>query len=269
MFASDIFLYFNFYVSVIDQFSLERKVALISGGNRGLGYEIAKALGEAGASLAIAARDSQRNKDAIEKLREIGGGKCVGLTCDVTDEKQVSETVEKTVDEYGRIDILINSAGINIRGLIEKLDLEEFRQVQEVNVTGTWLMCRAAAPFMKKNNYGRVINIGSTLSLVAFPERTPYATSKGAVLNLTRALAMEWATSGITVNAVLPGAFATEMNLPLLNDPEKYKASISKIPMGRWGKLHEIGGIALFLASDAASYVTGASFVVDGGWTAQ
>ncbi len=255
-------------MSVIDQFRLEGKVALISGGNRGLGYEMAKALGEAGASLAIAARDSHRNKEATEKLREIQGVKCVGLTCDVTDEKQVSDTVRNTVDEYGRIDILINSAGINIRGFIENLDLGEFQQVQEVNVTGTWLMCRAAAPIMKKNNYGRVINIGSTLSIVAFPQRTPYATSKGAVLNLTRALAMEWATSGITVNAVLPGAFTTEMNTALLNDPEKYKASLSKIPMGRWGELHEIGGIALFLASDAASYVTGASFVVDGGWTA-
>jgi len=255
-------------MSVIDQFSLEGRVALISGGNRGLGFEMAKALGEAGASLAIAARDTHRNKEATEKLQEIEGVKCMSLSCDVTNEKQVSETVGKTFDEYGRIDILINSAGINIRGPIEELALNEFRQVQEVNVTGTWLMCRAAAPFMKENNYGRIINIGSTLSLIAFPDRTPYATSKGAVLNLTRALAMEWATSGIRVNAILPGAFATEMNTAILNDPEKSNAFLSNVPMGRWGELHEIGGIALFLASDAASYVTGASFVVDGGWTA-
>ena len=151
---------------------------------------------------------------------------------------------------------------------VEDMDENIWKKVIDINLNGTFNICKSVIKYMKKNNYGRVINIGSTLSLVAFPERTPYATSKGAVLNLTRALAMEWATSGITVNAVLPGAFATEMNLPLLNDPEKYKASISKIPMGRWGKLHEIGGIALFLASDAASYVTGASFVVDGGWTA-
>ena len=256
-------------MGVIEQFNLNGKVALISGGNRGLGYEMAKALGEAGADLAIAARDSHRNKEAADKLQDIDGVKCISLTCDVTDEKEVSETVEKTFDEYGRIDILINSAGINIRGPINKLTPNEFRKVQEVNVTGTWLMCQATAPFMRKNNYGRVINIGSTLSLIAFPDRTPYATSKGAVLNLTRALAMEWATSGIRVNAILPGAFATEMNTVLLNDPEKCKAFLSNVPMGRWGELYEIGGIALFLASDAASYVTGASFVIDGGWTAQ
>jgi len=256
-------------MGVIEQFNLNGKVALISGGNRGLGYEMAKALGEAGADLAIAARDSHRNKEAADKLQDIDRVKCISLTCDVTDEKEVSETVEKTFDEYGRIDILINSAGINIRGPINKLTPNEFRKVQEVNVTGTWLMCQATAPFMRKNNYGRVINIGSTLSLIAFPDRTPYATSKGAVLNLTRALAMEWATSGIRVNAILPGAFATEMNTVLLNDPEKCKAFLSNVPMGRWGELYEIGGIALFLASDAASYVTGASFVIDGGWTAQ
>ncbi len=256
-------------MGVIEQFNLNGKVALISGGNRGLGYEMAKALGEAGADLAITARDSHRNKEAADKLQDIDRVKCISLTCDVTDEKEVSETVEKTFDEYGRIDILINSAGINIRGPINKLTPNEFRKVQEVNVTGTWLMCQATAPFMRKNNYGRVINIGSTLSLIAFPDRTPYATSKGAVLNLTRALAMEWATSGIRVNAILPGAFATEMNTVLLNDPEKCKAFLSNVPMGRWGELYEIGGIALFLASDAASYVTGASFVIDGGWTAQ
>ena len=256
-------------MGVIEQFNLNGKVALISGGNRGLGYEMAKALGEAGAALAIAARDSHRNKEAADKLQDIDRVKCISLTCDVTDEKEVSETVVKTFDEYGRIDILINSAGINIRGPINKLTPNEFRKVQEVNVTGTWLMCQATAPFMRKNNYGRVINIGSTLSLIAFPDRTPYATSKGAVLNLTRALAMEWATSGIRVNAILPGAFATEMNTVLLNDPEKCKAFLSNVPMGRWGELYEIGGIARFLASDAASYVTGASFVIDGGWTDQ
>lgn len=255
-------------MNVIDRFGMEGKVALISGGNRGLGFEMAKALGEAGASLAIAARDTQRNKEATEKLQKIKGGSCISLTCDVTDEKQVADAVRNTIDEYGKIDVLINSAGINIRGSIDKLDLDEFRQVQEVNVTGTWLMCRAAAPIMKKNNYGRVINIGSTLSLIAIPDRTPYATSKGAVLNLTRALAVEWATCGITVNAILPGAFATEMNTAFLNDPEKCKVFLSNVPLGRWGELHEIGGIALFLASDASSYVTGASFIVDGGWTA-
>ncbi|RYF64242.1 MAG: SDR family oxidoreductase, partial [Cytophagaceae bacterium] len=119
------------------------------------------------------------------------------------------------------------------------------------------------------HGYGRIINMGSMLALTAIPDRTPYTTSKGAILQLTRSLAMEVVKEGITVNAILPGPFATDINLPLLNDPEKYQAFIDKIPMGRWGELHEIGGIALFLASRASSYVTGACFSVDGGWVTQ
>jgi gluconate 5-dehydrogenase len=122
---------------------------------------------------------------------------------------------------------------------------------------------------MKRNGYGRIINIASMLSIVGMAERTPYATSKGAVLQMTRALAIELARDKITVNAILPGPFATEMNLPLTNDPEKYAAFVSKIPIGRWGELHEIGGLALYLASRASSYVTGAAFSIDGGWSAQ
>ena len=255
--------------SILDLFKLHGRTALIVGGNRGLGLVMAQTMAEAGANISIASRDEKMNQQADELIKSTYGVGCINTVCDVTSESSVQRAVEQTVSRFGRIDILINSAGINIRGAITDVSLEDFNKVQQINVTGSWLTSRAVIPHMKKNGYGRIINIGSMLSVIAIPERTPYATSKGAVLQLTLALAIEFAKDGITANAILPGPFGTEMNLPLMDDPEKYQAFMSKIPMGRWGELHEIAGIALYLASPASSFTTGGMFSVDGGWVAQ
>jgi NAD(P)-dependent dehydrogenase (short-subunit alcohol dehydrogenase family) len=256
-------------MTILDRFRLKDRVAIVTGGNRGLGRAMAEGLAEAGARVAIASRREQQARTAAAAIAAATGQTCRGYRCDVTDPAQIEALVSQVLADFGQIDILINNAGINIRGPIEELSLEEFRQVQETNVTGVWLLCREVAPHMKARRYGRVINIGSIASIVSLPGRSPYATSKGAVLQLTRTLALEWATDGITVNAILPGHFVTDMDRPLLKDPEVYQEFVSQIPMGRIAEPEELKGLAVFLASDAASFVTGAGLVIDGGMTAQ
>lgn len=254
-------------MKVLDSFRLDGRVALVTGGNRGLGYAIAQALAEAGASVAIVCRTAAAAETAAAALSQLTGRECRGFACDVTQPEEVQALVDLVIADFGQVDLLVNNAGLNVRGAIEDLTLDQFRSVQETNVTGPWLMCRALATHFKQRQQGRVINLGSALSIISMPDRSAYSTSKGAVLQLTRTLALEWAPFNVTVNCILPGPFHTEMNRTLSENPEVYKLFLAKIPLGRWGNPEELGGLVVFLASDAASFITGAGIAIDGGWT--
>ena len=256
-------------MSFLDRFRLDGRVALVTGGTRGFGRVFSEILAEAGASVALTSRELSHATPIAEAITQSTGAKTLGIAADVSKKADVDAMIASTLEAFGKIDILINNAGINIRGPIETLEEDDWDKVIDINLKGPWLCCRAVAPVMKRQKWGRVVNVSSMLGEISLPNRSPYASSKGGLTLMTKTLALEWASSGINVNALCPGPFMTEINTALLNDPVAAAAMVSKVPLGRWGDPAEIGPAVLFLASEASSYMTGATLFIDGGYTAQ
>ncbi|MDP2901163.1 MAG: SDR family oxidoreductase [Candidatus Bathyarchaeota archaeon] len=251
-----------------DHKKLEGRVALVTGASRGLGKAMALALGEAGASLALIAREEKGLKEVSKEAKTLGVTS-ESYPADVSRAEDVERLREAVIGRFGSVDILVNNAGVNIRKPLTMLTVEEWRRVIDTNLTGPFLVCRAFVPHMVGKGYGRIINTTSTMSHVATPTRTAYAASKAGLLGFTRALALELAPEKITVNGISPGWFETELTKPIWSDPRANDDLVSRIPLGRWGDVNDVARLAVYLCSEEAGYITGTDILIDGGYTTQ
>jgi len=248
-------------------FSLQGRVALVTGGAQGLGLAIAAALAQAGAHVIVAARNAERVHAAAAELARHGGS-AEPLVLDITDEAAVDAAFAHVDAVHGRLDILVNNAGARKRSNMAHLDAADLREMLETNLVAPYALCRHAAQLMRRGGYGRIVNVSSIAGQVARANDVLYPATKGGLDALTRAMAADLGRDGVTVNAIAPGYFATEPNQPMVDDASVAEWLRQRTALGRWGQPEEVGGAAVFLASPAASYVTGHVLAVDGGYLA-
>ena len=250
-------------------FDLTGRVAIVTGGNGGIGLGMARGLAAAGARVVIAARNADKSKAAVKDLADRGGD-AHAVTTDVADERSVAALVEATLGRYGQLDILVNNAGINIRKPVQDLALDEWHRVLNTNLTSAFLCSRAAYPAFKAVGGGKIINIGSMMSLFGAAFAPAYGSSKGGIVQLTRSMAVAWARDNIQVNAVLPGWIDTELTQNARREVTGLNESVlRRTPAARWGGIDDMAGVAVFLAAPASDFVTGTAIPVDGGFSVQ
>ena len=255
-------------MSIFQQFDLSGKTALITGGSSGIGEAMAEALGQAGAKIILVARRKPQLEEARERLaaKNVNVISCISADLESLDASSV--LAKEVITSAGQVDILVNGAGVNLRETFMEVSQESWSRQIHLQLSTPFFLTQALAPQMKKNHWGRIINIASLQSYRAFPNSTPYGAAKGGILQLTRAIAQEWSKFGITCNAIGPGFFPTALTAPVFNNSELVKMHANRTAIGRNGEMSDIGGLAIFLASDASSYITGQTIMLDGGYTA-
>jgi NAD(P)-dependent dehydrogenase (short-subunit alcohol dehydrogenase family) len=247
---------------------LKGRNAVITGASKGIGKAMALALAAEGAAIALVSRNRGLLEGVAAEIRAAGGEAGV-FPADVTSEEQVRGVERDVVARFGKVNILINNAGINVRKAVPDFTLDEWRSVLDTNLTAAFLMCRSFVPHMTGQGYGRILNITSTMSWVSLPGRAAYSASKAGLLGMTRTLALELASEGVTANGISAGPVATDLNRALIENPELNAQFLANVPLGRWGRAEEIGQLAVYLCSEDAGFITGTDILIDGGWTAR
>lgn len=251
----------------MELFDLKNRVALVTGGNRGIGKEIALGLSKAGAKIVVAARDKSLLEKAAEEIQYIGGD-ALSIKCDLKSEKSISELTHEIFKRFGRLDILVNNAGISpFVKETENVSREEWENVIRINLTAPFLLAQKVYKIMKTNEWGRIVNVASVGGLVALPRQIAYCVTKGGLIQMTKVLAIEWAEENITVNTIAPGYISTDLTKGMMNSEKISKKLLDRIPMNRFGEANEIVGAVIYLVSESAAYTTGSTLVIDGGWT--